>query len=353
MDRLADTQQFMDLAGLDGLRSRAQKDQKAALKEVAQQFEGIFVQMLMKSMREANQAFEADSPFNSQYTKFYESMHDQQMSVNLSSKGMLGLADLMVQQLSPEGTKMTPASVLRTHEAPAAAEKSEAPVATVANLDKQPTATTTEYKLPERQHVFPEQQQLAAVLRGEKLPTQAANEDMRSPESFVKTLYPYAKDAAEQLGTTPEVLLAQSALETGWGQKMTKADNGQSSNNLFNIKAGSRWSGNTTAANTLEYEQGQAVSKKEEFRVYDSIKASFDDYVNLISGSERYQAARENAANPGSFIKGLADAGYATDPQYAQKVMRVLHSIKQDVSQWLGAEQSSNSSVSGAISYGD
>ncbi|QSX32735.1 flagellar assembly peptidoglycan hydrolase FlgJ [Shewanella avicenniae] len=381
MNRLADTTQFMDLAGLDNLRSKALTDQKAALKEVAQQFEGIFVQMLMKSMREANAAFESDSPLNSQYTKFYEGMHDQQMSVNLSSKGMLGLADLMVQQLSPEGSNMTPASALHGQHGALAKDFNTSPQATAAandtNLNSSEnavanTAATSSAINPElmalqqlsakdiaaieqkQPTALPQQAQLAAVLRGQKLPTQAAVEDLASPAQFVKTLYPYAKDAAEKLGTTPEVLLAQSALETGWGQKMTKAGNGQSSNNLFNIKAGNRWAGNTTVVDTLEYEQGHAVTKKEDFRVYDSIKASFDDYVQLINGNERYQTARDSAANPAAFIKGLADAGYATDPQYAQKVMRVLQSIKQDVGQWLGSEaQSVGASTTGAISYGN
>ncbi|MCH1920597.1 flagellar assembly peptidoglycan hydrolase FlgJ [Shewanella sp. A3A] len=341
MQRLADTSQFMDLAGLDSLRSKAQKDQKAALKEVAQQFEGIFVQMLMKSMREANAVFEADSPFNSQYTKFYENMHDQQMSVDLSSKGMLGLADLMVQQLAPEGTNMTPASVLRTHETPNAAVKSEAPVTpTLASIKvEQPKPTegvtvppqVTQFVMPEKQtSFFPETSQLESILSGKKSPVVAAKEDMQSPEGFVKTLYPYAKQAAEQLGTTPEILLAQSALETGWGQKMTKGSDGQPSNNLFNIKADGRWQGNKANVSTLEYEQGHAVKRRESFRVYDSLKQSFDDYVQLISNSDRYQPARAAAADPAAFIKGLADAGYATDPNYANKVLRVLQTIKEE-----------------------
>ena len=97
MQKLSNSSHFMDIGGLDSLRARALKDDKAALKEVAQQFEGIFVQMLMKSMRSANAVFESDSPMNSEYTKFYEQMHDQQMSINLSEEGMLGLADMMMQ----------------------------------------------------------------------------------------------------------------------------------------------------------------------------------------------------------------------------------------------------------------
>ena len=113
MEKLSNSSHFLDLGGLDSLRSQAQKDEKAALKEVAKQFEGIFIQMLMKSMRDANAAFKSDSPMNSQTTEFFENMRDQQMSVDLSDKGMLGIADLMVQQLSPQDTPFKPASVLR------------------------------------------------------------------------------------------------------------------------------------------------------------------------------------------------------------------------------------------------
>lgn len=113
MEKLSSSSHFLDLGGLDSLRAQAQKDEKGALKKVAQQFEGIFVQMLMKSMRDANAVFQSDSPLNSQYTQFYEQMRDQQLSVDLSDKGVLGLADMMVQQLSPETSHFTPASVLR------------------------------------------------------------------------------------------------------------------------------------------------------------------------------------------------------------------------------------------------
>ncbi|MGL4711199.1 MAG: rod-binding protein, partial [Shewanella sp.] len=114
MEKLSSSSHFLDLGSLDNLRAQAQKDEQGALKEVAKQFEGIFVQMLMKSMREANAAFESDSPMNSQYTKFYEQMHDQQMSIELSSQGGLGLADVMVKQLSPKAPPKPSATRLAT-----------------------------------------------------------------------------------------------------------------------------------------------------------------------------------------------------------------------------------------------
>ncbi|MFQ6370307.1 flagellar assembly peptidoglycan hydrolase FlgJ [Shewanella sp. YIC-542] len=358
MDQLANSSHFLDLAGLDNLRAKAQTDQKAALKEVARQFEGIFVQMLMKSMRDANQAFEADSPLNSQYTKFYEQMHDQQLSVDLSKKGMLGLADLMVQQLDPQHSGITPASVMRSDSAmafvaprgagvtpaaaPATDDSADAPYAplplenpaavngplTAADATAASNGHRHDARLP-----MSDYDTLDSILSGQVLPQDAGN--IGSPEDFVKVLYPYAKEAAAQLGTSAEVLLAQSALETGWGQKMIKTSDGRPSNNLFNIKADKRWQGGSTTVGTTEYEQGRAVRENAAFRVYDNLKDSFNDYVALISQSERYQHARQVAAEPAQYVRGLAQAGYATDPQYANKVMRVLQSIKQDFGQFL------------------
>lgn len=359
MEKLSNASQFLDLGGLDSLRSKAQNDETSALKEVAQQFEGIFVQMLMQSMRDANAVFESDSPMNSQYTKFYEQMHDQQMSLNLSGEGMLGLADLMVQQLDPANSPMTPASVLRgdingdskaaaltmdrlgtlqmptsrvvTSDAMAAQAlpnqlgQTQAQAAQAANAVQATSAPTFSAKT----------QTLDSVLSGKVLPSAAVNADksqanFTSQDEFVARLYPHAQEAAQKLGTTPEVLIAQSALETGWGQKMVKGYQGQQSNNLFNIKADNRWQGDKASVSTLEYEQGIAVKQQANFRVYDDIGQSFSDFVSFIANGERYQDAMKQAANPQAFIRSLQDAGYATDPKYADKVIQVMKTITRD-----------------------
>lgn len=341
MEKLSNASQFLDLGGLDSLRSRAHKDEKAALKEVAQQFEGIFVQMLMKSMREANAVFESDSPMNSQYTKFYEQMRDQQMSVELSDKGILGIADIMVQQLSPDTSSITPASVLQGNTA--VSERmgvSQQAHNEMANSMIGPSSSGLS-SINTQKTASSMQIDLASVVSGKTLPTIAANSaaansvadkaNFSSPDDFVTKLYPYAKKAADALGTQPEVLIAQSALETGWGQKMVKNTQGQQSNNLFNIKADKRWQGEKTQVSTLEYEQGSPVKRNADFRVYDSLEQSFNDFVSFISNGERYQAAKEVAAKPAEFIKALQDAGYATDPQYANKVINVMKNITQEV----------------------
>ncbi|MCL1050714.1 flagellar assembly peptidoglycan hydrolase FlgJ [Shewanella abyssi] len=344
MDKLSNASQFLDIGGLDSLRSKAQKGESGALKEVAQQFEGIFVQMLMTSMRDANAVFESDSPMNSQYTKFYEQMHDQQMSLNLSGEGMLGLADLMVQQLDPANSPMTPASVLRGDSNTSARANSF--TLGDAHSMQMPTAratASTPVDIATSAGVAP--QTLDSLLSGKVLPSAALNADksqadFTSQDEFVSRLYPHAEKAAKELGTTAEVLIAQSALETGWGQKMVKGVAGQQSNNLFNIKADNRWQGDKAQVNTLEYEQGIAVKQKADFRVYDDIGQSFNDFVSFVSNSERYQEAMKKAANPQAFVQSLQDAGYATDPKYTDKVMQVMKTITRDFKDVLqGAKQ--------------
>ncbi|QSX36088.1 flagellar assembly peptidoglycan hydrolase FlgJ [Shewanella sedimentimangrovi] len=355
MEKLANASHFLDLGGLDSLRASAQKDEKAALKEVAKQFEGIFVQMLLKSMRDANAVFESDNPMNSQYTKFYEQMRDQQLSVDLSNKGMLGLADLMVQQLSPKDSPITPASMAaakgrtdvvgenRAAERPLHSDAHDlnAPVRQAHHANPMVSVPfTAQQPLPEASVLMGQAPRLDSpferVLTGKVTATEQlqvereiARENVQFGErsEFVSVLYPHAQKAAKALGTTPEVLLAQSALETGWGQKMARRGDGTGSNNLFNIKADSRWQGERTSVNTLEFEQGVAVRQKSDFRVYDTLEQSFSDFVAFIQGGDRYQGARQQAARPQEFIQGLQNAGYATDPQYADKVMRVMQSV--------------------------
>ncbi|MGL5905381.1 MAG: flagellar assembly peptidoglycan hydrolase FlgJ [Shewanella sp.] len=396
MEKLSNSSHFLDLGGLDSLRAQAQRDEQGALKQVAQQFEGIFVQMLMKSMREANAVFESDSPMNSQYTKFYEQMHDQQMSVELSSKGVLGLADVMVQQLSPKATKTQSAfaeneanalerqglSVERqamplTRKASKAPElgqraqddvnpqalsqlAAENPPSTAvlndtATLNNQATMAAmadpndvtslffdaVQALQPSKLAEAPALAELDKVLSGKSLPTPAkvaGSEQINSQADFVRVLYPYAVKAAEAIGTEPELLLAQSALETGWGQKMVKGRNGDPSYNLFNIKADRRWQGHKAQVSTLEYEQGIAVRQNANFRVYDNFEDSFNDLVNFIATNDRYQHARTQADKPAEFIRSLHRAGYATDPQYANKVLKVLSTIKSDFAEFLVKE---------------
>ncbi len=322
MEKLANASNFLELGGLDQLRSQAQKDEKGALKEVAKQFEGIFVQMLMKSMRDANEVFKSDSPFNTQYTAFYEQMRDQQLSVDLSAKGALGIADLMVQQLSPE-SEIMPASMLRQDPFEATANSASS----IEDLLPNHSNTYAGQKVADKESADSKSLTVVNDIISGKIMPSAADKLFSDKQDFIKQLYPLAQQAAKKLGTEPEVLIAQSALETGWGQKMVRQSDGEPSNNLFNIKADKAWSGDKAKVSTLEFEQGIAVKQKADFRVYDDLKQSFDDFVNFISNNERYQGALNVAKDPAKFINALQNAGYATDPKYADKVISVMKSM--------------------------
>ena len=299
-----DKQNFFDLGNLDSLRQSALKSDassdtsKDALKQAAAQFESIFTQMLLKSMRKANDAFEdKNSPFNSSGVKFFEEMHDQQLSVELSSNGSLGLADLIVQQLSPDGKKFTPGSVLRSVDN-FTSDKRASGVSNDSLTNKNDIATNASDK----------------------------NEGpFDDAESFITTVWEHAKSAAEKIGLNPAVMVAQAALETGWGKHIINKADGSSSNNLFNIKSDRSWDGAKASKVTLEFEQGMPVKKQASFRAYDSIKDSVNDFVDFLNENPRYQEALNNTAKPAAFLDSLQKAGYATDPNYADKIKQVLN----------------------------
>lgn len=286
-----------DLGSINSMREAMASGDPEVLKEAAQQFEGIFVQMMLKSMRKAQDALaDENSPFNSQQMQFYRDMHDQQLATDLSSNGGLGLADIIMQQLGP-GTddSFTPASVLRNN----------------ANLS-----------MSERQAV--QQSQQAVLNTTPVLPSAYKDVAFDSPETFVKTLYPHAQRAAEKLGVQPEAIIAQAALETGWGKHVIHDGKGQSSHNLFGVKANSSWEGQQAVVDTIEFDGSVASKQKAAFRKYDSIGEAVDDYVKFIQEQPRYGKAVENSQNTEAYFRELQDAGYATDPQYANKVLSVL-----------------------------
>jgi len=293
---------YQDISSLDNLRQEAQGDEKKALEKVAKQFEGIFMKMLLKSMRDANKAFESESPFNSQSSETYRNMHDDQMAIELSENGSLGLAQLIVQQLSPETSGITPSSVLRSGN----------------NFSAQ-TASGKAKSISETDIPMSLRKDQAA----------SATPSFSSPRDFVEQLLPLANKAAEELGASPTMLIAQAALETGWGQKIVSNNSQQSSFNLFNIKADNRWQGEQASVATLEYRDGVAVREKANFRAYQGFEQSFEDFSQFISEAPRYQEALNNISDPASFLQEIQKAGYATDPNYADKVMSVLNRVNQ------------------------
>ncbi|RDV25031.1 flagellar assembly peptidoglycan hydrolase FlgJ [Alteromonas aestuariivivens] len=292
-----------DMGSINSLREAIASGDEKVLNEAAQQFEAIFVQMMLKSMRQAQDALaDEDSPFNSQQVKFYRDMHDQQMATDLASNGGLGLAELIVQQLGQMDGSFTPASVLRND-------------ANLPSLNRQ------------RQQVIDEAQQ---NVLGPEQSRPAAGAAFKAPmfesaQDFIARLYPYAKQAAQELGTDPKALIAQAAVETGWGQHVIHKGEGQSSNNLFGIKANRHWQGDQAVVSTLEFNGGVANRQKAAFRAYDSLGQGLQDYVEFIKSQPRYQQAVANGHDTQSYFESLQQAGYATDPEYASKVMAVYN----------------------------
>jgi flagellar protein FlgJ len=292
---------YTDFQGLSQLRAEAGsgKNDQATLRKVAGQFEALFIQMMLKSMRDANLG---EGLMDSEHVKTYQSMFDQQIALDLSKGGSLGLADMMVRQLSRGGE-------VPDKNAPVAALSSpSAPQATPMPVEAQSTDN-------------------AAAGNGGN--TQPAN-DWRpaTPTGFVKELWPHAQRAADELGTTPEVLLAQAALETGWGQHIIRGQDGRNSLNLFGIKADAQWQGARAVTETVEFRDGLMRRERAPFRAYDSLAESFSDYVDFLKTNPRYQEALNQAANAPAFARALSQAGYATDPDYHGKIERILDSSR-------------------------
>lgn len=306
---LKQAQHAMDTHSLDGLRQRAFKPgDKEALMEAAQQFEAIFLNMVMGSMRKANAVFEKDNLLDSRYTNMYRDMYDQQLTSELSSQGSLGLAELMVKQLGGDDSYV-----------------SESMNRSGANLDdpRMKNRADMSTQLSDQGGID------AGLYYGNQRVNTAklsdGNATFDSPQSFIDALKPHAERIAKEAGINPDVLMAQAALETGWGKRLVPGKHGGSSNNLFNIKADTRWSGDKSHVSTLEFDGEVARKERAAFRSYANVEQSLQDYVDFIKEHPRYQQALQVADDPVQYAEALQSAGYATDPQYAQKIQSVLN----------------------------
>ena len=301
---------YHDFQGLSDLRTRAGNAPAEALGEVAAQFESLFVQMMLKAMREATIE---GGLFQSNQMEVYQGMHDSQLALALSSQGGLGLAEVLVEDLGgarSAGERSAEMQPLPTQVLP--------PLHTL-----RPPSLTAD----------PADAAVGATEPvGARPPARAAANDSvnwqpASPEDYIRGVWDHAVEAAGKLGVDPAVLVAQSALETGWGRKVVQASDGGSSYNLFGIKADSGWDGAAAAVRSLEFRDGVAALEKASFRVYDSLSNSFDDYVSFLQNNPRYQQALAKVADTRQFLTELQDAGYATDPHYADKIMGIVRQI--------------------------
>jgi flagellar protein FlgJ len=287
---------YADFGGLEGLKKGAKAEDPKAIRAAAAQFESLFTDMMLKSMRAANLG---GGLGDSQESDLYQGMYDQQIAVQMSQGKGIGLADMLVQQLTRNAaSKAAPASA-----------SAAAPVSA-------PTTVTT-----------PGAASPAPVSRATQI-------------GFVQQLAPYAQRAATQLGVSADTIIAQAALETGWGQHVPGAANGMPSNNLFGLKAGQGWNGASVNAATTEYSQGTAHGSVQPFRAYSSVEQGVNDYVTLLQRNARYGQALGTGADVSAFASGLARGGYATDPDYAQKLAATAASVQ--------ALRAANGATSGA-----
>ncbi|OGS94596.1 MAG: flagellar rod assembly protein/muramidase FlgJ [Gallionellales bacterium RBG_16_56_9] len=252
----------LDTQGLEQLRAQARQSPDQALKAAAQQFEAVFLNMMLKSMREATPQ---DGIFDSEQTRMFTGMLDQQLTQSMASRGV-GLADIMVQQLS------------RSNGAESTLSANSAPSSKGNNIQ----------------------------------------------QDFISRLLPHATQASQASGVPVQLMLGQAALESGWGKREIRMADGSNSYNLFGIKADAGWHGKTAEVMTTEYENGVAHQQSEKFRAYSSYAGAFQDYADLISNNPRYAEVLQQGSDAAGMAQALQKAGYATDPQYADKLVRVL-----------------------------
>jgi flagellar protein FlgJ len=293
----------LDMKSAQDLRAKFKQDPQAGIKETAKQFEGMFLQMVMKSMRDATPA---DGLFNSDATRFYNTVLDQQLSQQLGASGQIGFARQIEAQLG------------RLIAQPAAGQVPEA--AAVASL-----------RISGRQAVLP----AGAIQGAERIAASTASTIAASPadsasapisegaRDFVNRVWPHAVEASRSTGVPAHFLVAHAALETGWGKSEIRRPDGSSSHNLFGIKAGRSWQGASVEAATTEYVDGVAQPAKEKFRAYASYADAFRDYASLLANNPRY-AGVVGQQDGTAFARSLQQAGYATDPMYAEKLSRII-----------------------------
>lgn len=302
--RVAAADLSTDVSGLNNLKGQARSDKDGALREVARQFESLLLSQVLKSMRAANKTFSEGNFLQSNQTEFYEEMFDSQLTLALTKGRSLGLADAMVRQMSPEGE-----------------ESGRVTGATLDIRDYARSLPALKRELPARLQEVVELEEAGAEIAAPETPMP---QSFGSPAEFVSRLLPVAQEVAGELGVDPRVLVAQAALETGWGKHMIEGKDGTASHNLFGIKADGRWSGDSVNITTTEFREGVPLKESAAFRAYSGFDESFADYVEFLKVNPRYRQALESASDPTAFTQALQDAGYATDPNYSQKIQTII-----------------------------
>ena len=262
---------YTDVNGLAALKRDPNSPQ--AINAVAQQVEALFLQMMLKSMRDATAAEETDS----NEMGMYHDMFDKQVALSISQHADLGIARLLKRQL---GGKSPAPGAIKIGEHDSAPAVPPVPTAAIAH----------------------------------------------TPAEFVNRIMPPIRRAAQGLGVDPSGMLAQAALETGWGQRMPRNADGSPSHNLFGIKAGDDWSGARATADTMEVVNGVATPRRSSFRAYASVEESINDFANLLKNSPRYRDVIAAGRDVNAYVASMGKSGYATDPEYGNKLSQILRS---------------------------
>ncbi len=281
---------YVDFARFSAMRADAARDGgRDALGAVADEFEALFVDMMLKAARSAQIE---GGLFDSNAMTTYREMLDHQLAVTLARSHDLGIGRALERDY---GALVGDAAEMPQERPPA------------------PPASGALRRWHEAAQ---------AVQGGDEAPR----------ETFVARLTPHAEAVARELGVTPRAVLAQAALETGWGEHVIRRADGSSSHNYFGIKAANGWRGEVVSVPTTEYVDGRAVTVEARFRAYDSAAAAFADYGRFISENPRYREALANGTDEARYAHGLAAAGYATDPRYAEKIIAII-----ETGEWLSS----------------
>lgn len=314
-----------DMSGIADMKRQAGNQSPAALQRIAREFESLFIQMMMKSMR---QAVPEGNLLNTQNTQFFTSLFDQQIAQQASGTGGFGLADMLLKQLMPKAPVGEAASAQTVQvQNKTVLENGAGTLAQTLFTDMTPNLPPKSLGHLLYQELKPKDAIIldkGKLSPGQKL-QQAVTEDMIT---FVKQWLTPAKKAAVKSGVPYEVIIAQAALETGWGQKQIKTETGDQSHNYFGIKAGLLWGGKTTSVMTTEYYNNEPVKMQDTFRVYETHNEGIEDYIQLLKNDRRYRSV-VLASTPEQAALALQQANYATDPNYGHKLIQVIQRIKQ------------------------
>ena len=358
-----DSGAFNDLNRLQQFKVGGDSEQN--IKKVAQEFESLFLNEMLKAMRSANEVFAEGNFLNSNESKTYQDMHDQQLSVTLSNhQNGIGLADVLVRQMSKMKEVSDRPNPFAQVDQPVPAAPSKpmakleggrddssllnqrrlalpskltdrllAGIVPSADAAAEPLAQND--WIPAKSYAAPADKALALngadAITGRRIaqpPLAPGKAAFGSKEEFIAAMLPMAEKAADKIGVDPRYLVAQAALETGWGKSIIRQQDGSSSHNLFGIKTHNSWDGESARVLTTEYRGGKAVKEAASFRAYESFAHSFEDYVTFLQGNGRYEKALAAVDKPGQFAQELQKAGYATDPHYARKINQIARQMQ-------------------------